>query len=78
MEENLIDKILSSENVESAYKRVKANKGAAGVDKMTTADLKGHLRENMNSIKEQIRTRKYKPSPVLRVEIPKPNGGVQT
>lgn len=77
MEENLIDKILSSENVESAYKRVKANKGAAGVDKMTTADLKGHLRENMNSIKEYIRTRKYKPSPVLRVEIPKPNGGVR-
>ena len=44
------------------------NKGAPGIDGMTVSELKGYLEENLDVIKEQIRTRKYKPSPVKRVE----------
>ena len=73
----MLEKILSNENVEKAYKRVYANKGAGGVDGVTTKELEEYMRENWVSIKEQIRARVYKPQPVLRVEIPKPNGGVR-
>lgn len=73
----MLEKILSNENIEKAYKRVYANKGAGGVDGVTTKELEVYMRANWNSIKEQIRTRTYKPQPVLRVEIPKPNGGVR-
>ena len=73
----MLEKILSNENIEKAYKRVCANKGAGGVDGVTTKELEVYMRENWNSVKEQIRTRTYKPQPVLRVEIPKPNGGVR-
>ena len=57
-----------------AYKKVCANKGAGGVDGMELRELDGYIRENWDSIKEQIRKRSYKPQPVRRVEIPKPNG----
>ena len=60
-----------------AYKQVKRNKGAPGIDGMTINELKGYLDENIDTIREQIRTRKYKPSPVRRVEIPKSGGGVR-
>ena len=70
-------KILSSENIRTAYEKVYANKGAGGVDGVTTEELKAYLHENWRSIREQIRTRTYTPQPVLRVEIPKPNGGVR-
>ena len=73
----MLEMILSNENIERAYKKVYANKGAGGVDGVTTRELAEYMRENWNSIKEQIRTRTYKPQPVLRVEIPKPNGGVR-
>ena len=73
----MLEKILSSENIERAYKRVYANKGAGGVDGVTTKELEEYMRVNWRSIKEQIRARTYKPQPVLRVEIPKPNGGVR-
>ena len=73
----MLEKILSNENVEKAYKRVYANKGAGGVDGVTTKELEEYMRVNWRSIKEQIRARTYKPQPVLRVEIPKPNGGVR-
>ena len=73
----MLEKILSNENVEKAYKRVYANKGAGGVDGVTTKELEEYMRVNWKSIKEQIRARTYKPQPVLRVEIPKPNGGVR-
>ncbi len=73
----MLEKILSDENIKIAYKRVCANKGAGGVDKVTTEELAEYMQENWNSIKEQIRERTYKPQPVLRVEIPKPNGGVR-
>ena len=73
----MLEKILSDENIKTACKRVYANKGAGGVDGVTVEELEEYLRVNWNSIKEQIRERKYKPQPVLRVEIPKPNGGVR-
>ena len=61
----------------SAYKRVKANGGASGIDGITTKDVRNYLVKNWSSIRERIRQRKYKPQPVLRVEIPKSNGGVR-
>lgn len=77
VKENILRNILSDENLDLAYKRVKSNKGAAGVDKMMTSDLKPYLEKNLNIIKDQISNRKYQPLPVLRVEIPKPNGGTR-
>jgi retron-type reverse transcriptase len=73
----MLEKILSNENIEKAYKRVYANKGAGGVDGVTIKELEAYMKANWNSIKEQIRMRTYKPQPVLRVEIPKSNGGVR-
>ena len=73
----LLEEILSRENMMRAYKRVVANKGASGVDGITTEEVKQYLVENWEDIREQIRNRKYKPLPVRRVEIPKPNGGVR-
>ncbi|MCC4461562.1 group II intron reverse transcriptase/maturase, partial [Limosilactobacillus reuteri] len=60
-----------------AYLRVKRNKGAAGVDDMTVNDLLPYLRENKTELIASLREDKYKPAPVKRVEIPKPNGGVR-
>lgn len=73
----LLENMLSDENIMEAYKQVKRNKGASGVDGMTVGELKGYLDENLDIIREQIRMRKYKPSPVRRVEIPKDNGGTR-
>lgn len=60
-----------------AYKKVRANKGASGVDGITVDEVHQYLKENWPSIKERIQKRKYKPQPVLRAEIPKPDGGVR-
>ena len=73
----LLEKILSNENMNAAYKRVCANKGAGGVDNVTVEELEDYIKEHWNSIREQIKHRKYKPQAVRRVEIPKPNGGVR-
>lgn len=73
----LLESMLSNENIMEAYKQVKRNKGAPGIDGMTINELKEYLDENIDTIREQIRTRKYKPSPVRRVEIPKSDGGVR-
>ncbi len=73
----MLERILSDENIKTAYKRVYANKGVGGVDGVTVQELEEYMQENWNGIKEQIRTRTYKPQPVKRVEIPKPNGGVR-
>ena len=73
----LLEEILSKENMTQAYKRVVANKGASGVDGITTDEVKEYLKENWEDIREQIRNRKYKPQPVRRVEIPKASGGVR-
>ena len=71
----LMDRILSRDNMNLAYKRVKANKGAGGIDDVEVDELYSYIKENWKSIEEQIRQRTYKPQPVRRVEIPKPNGG---
>ncbi|MBC2425351.1 hypothetical protein HGI36_26455 [Clostridium beijerinckii] len=60
-----------------AYKRVVANKGKPGIDRMTVYELKQFLIDNWITIKENILKGKYKPQAVRRVEIPKPNGGVR-
>ena len=73
----LMKQILSKENMTLAYKKVKANKGASGIDNVSIDDVDAYLKENWDSIKERIKARKYKPKPVLRVEIPKPGGGVR-
>ena len=74
---SLMEQILSKENLNAAYLQVIRNKGAEGVDGMMYTELKEHLEKNGEIIKEQLRTRKYKPQPVRRVEIPKPDGGVR-
>ena len=73
----LLEKILSKDNMNAAYKRVCANKGAGGVDEVTVEELGDYIKENWESIRNQIRRREYKPQPVRRVEIPKPDGGVR-
>ena len=73
----LIESILSSENVIKAQSRVISNKGAAGIDGMHVDELHEYMRANWDVIKESILSRKYKPAPVRRVEIPKPNGGMR-
>jgi len=74
---SLMEQILSKENLNAAYLQVVRNKGAAGVDGMTVEELGAYLSENGENIREQLRTRKYKPQPVRRMEIPKPDGGVR-
>lgn len=74
---NLMEQILSRDNLNKAYLQVVRNKGAEGVDGVKYTELKEHLEKNGEEIKEQMRTRKYKPQPVRRVEIPKPDGGVR-
>ena len=73
----LIEKILENSNVRIALEKVMANKGAAGVDGMKVEDLRDYMNANWTSIKQSILERSYKPAPVRRVEIPKPNGGVR-
>ena len=74
---SLMEQILSSDNLNRAYLQVVRNKGAEGVDGVKYTELKEHLAKNGENIKEQLRARKYKPQPVRRVEIPKPDGGVR-
>lgn len=70
----LLEQILSRDNLNLAFKRVYANKGASGVDGVTVEELFDYLRKNGSKLLEDIRNRKYKPQPVRRVEIPKENG----
>ena len=73
----LLEQILERDNMMTAYKKVKSNGGASGIDGINTKDVRDYLVKNWSGIREQIRQRKYKPQPVRRVEIPKPNGGVR-
>ena len=68
---SLIDDILSRENLNRAFKRVKANKGCAGIDNMPVSELREYIRENRELIITSIREKKYTPQPVKRVYIPK-------
>ena len=70
----LLEKVLDDNNLFEAYKQVYKNKGASGVDGVTVDELGKYMYLHKEEIKEQIRKRKYKPSPVRRVYIPKENG----
>ena len=70
----LIEKILSEENLNEAVKRVKTNKGACGIDKMSVSELDEYFRKHKEEIISSIMNMTYKPQPVRRVYIPKPNG----
>src|SRR5574344_1059797 len=70
----LLEEILSPDNLNKAYRRVKGNKGAGGVDKMETDDLLSYLSSHKEALLESILSGKYRPKPVRRVEIPKDNG----
>ena len=70
----LIEVILSKENLNRAYKKVVANKGAGGVDGVTVEELGDYIRENREKIITSLRSRTYIPKPVRRVYIPKDNG----
>ena len=72
---NLLDLILRKDNLNNAYKQVKKNKGKGGIDGMQVDELLPFLRENQDSLIQEIREGKYKPNPVRRVEIPKETKG---
>ena len=74
---SLMEQIVSNDNLNAAYLQVVRNKGAAGVDGMNVEELGAYLWENGENIREQLKTRKYKPQPVRRVEIPKTDGGTR-
>ena len=73
----LMDEVLSKDNLNQAYLQVTRNKGASGIDDMTCEEVKDYLKAHGNDLINQIKSREYKPLPVRRVEIPKPNGGVR-
>lgn len=75
--ENLLEKIVSKRNLYEAYKRVNKNKGSHGIDGMRVDELLPYLQENVSSLILNLLNEEYKPQPVRRVEIPKPNGGVR-
>jgi RNA-directed DNA polymerase len=75
--ERLLEEVLKKENLERALKRVKANRGAPGVDGMTVEELPRYLRDNWTSIKAKLTNHAYHPRPVRSVNIPKPDGGVR-
>lgn len=73
----LIEQILDRNNVRTDLGKVISNKGASGIDGMQVEDLCDYMNANWTSIRESTLVRNYKPAPVRRVEIPKPNGGVR-
>jgi group II intron reverse transcriptase/maturase len=74
----LMEEVLRPGNLKAAYERVVRNGGTEGVDGKTVDDLKEQLREDWPRMREQLLSGTYKPSPVRKVEIPKPGGGVRT
>jgi len=77
IEEQVMEEVCERENCLQALKRVKSNKGSPGIDGMRVEELSGHLREHWPAIRGQLLNGTYKPQPVKRVEIPKPDGGVR-
>ena len=73
--DNLLDLILRKDNLNAAYKKVKSNKGSGGIDGMQVDELLPYLRENQETLIQEIRDGKFKPNPVRRVEIPKETKG---
>jgi RNA-directed DNA polymerase len=77
VEEHVIEEVCDRENLKRALQRVKSNKGSPGIDGVTVGELPGYLKQHWPAIREQLRSGTYKPQPVKRVEIPKPDGGVR-
>lgn len=75
--ERMMESVVEEQNMRRAYKRVMANKGSAGIDQMQVDELKPYLKEHWAHIKEELLEGRYEPRPVLRVEIPKPQGGTR-
>jgi RNA-directed DNA polymerase len=73
----LMEEVCERENLKEALRRVKANKGSAGIDRMTVDGIADYLKQHWPAIREQLLSGTYQPKPVRRVEIPKPNGGVR-
>ncbi len=73
----LMEEVCERENLKEALRRVKANKGSAGVDGMTVGGITDYLKQHWPAIREQLLNGTYEPRPVRRVEIPKPDGGVR-
>lgn len=74
---NLLQAVLASDNLRAAWKRVKANRGAPGIDGVKVEDFLADMRAHWPAVREQIVSGQYSPQPVRRVEIPKPDGGVR-
>ncbi len=72
---NLLEQILDRDNLNRAYKKVKSNKGSHGVDRMKVDELLPYLKQNGEAIRQAILEGSYRPQPVRRVEIDKPDGG---
>lgn len=77
MHEDLMEQIVTQENATAAWRAVKRNAGAPGIDGMTIQQLRDHVRKHWEVIRAKLRAGTYVPSPVRRVEIPKPNGGIR-
>ena len=75
MYESLMEEVVGEENLARALEAVKRNRGAAGIDHMKTTELESHLQRHWEWIRAKLLAGTYVPSPVRRVEIPKPNGG---
>ncbi len=74
---NMLEEILDIRNVQRALKQVTANKGAGGIDGMQTDELRDYLNANWQALRTKILEGSYKPQPVRKVEIPKPQGGTR-
>ncbi|WP_010502693.1 group II intron reverse transcriptase/maturase [Paenibacillus elgii] len=74
---DLLEKMLEGDNLRLAFKRVRQNGGAPGIDGVTVDELQAHLWERWETVKTELQEGTYKPTPVKRVEIPKPGGGVR-
>ena len=74
---NLLERVFSRENLRSAWKQVKANKGAPGVDGISIREFPAFIRDRWEDTRESLMEGTYDPLPVLRVEIPKPSGGTR-
>ena len=74
-EERLMEEVLRRENLKKALERVQDNKGSPGVDGMSVDELSGHLRRHWPKLREHLLNGRYRPQPVLRKEIKKPDGG---
>lgn len=75
--ENLVERMVERGNMMTAYDRIMKNQGASGIDRMKTKELKKYLDGKWAEIKKELLKGEYKPKPVRRVEIPKPNGGIR-